>query len=100
MWRAHSRRKTSPKELLASDFESLEVARAPGGDQESLKEVPKSSNFKTRNEGQEIGGGKGKVSSGGFPIIVRVSGGLIGRLTKYMRMGSYVNVTAIMEEGL
>ena len=35
--------KTFPKELLASDFESLEVSGAPRGDQESLKEVFKSS---------------------------------------------------------
>ena len=34
--------KTSPKELLASDFEALEVSGTPRGDQESLKEVSKS----------------------------------------------------------
>ena len=38
-----NRRKTSPKELLASDFEALEVSGTPRGDQESLKEVSKSS---------------------------------------------------------
>ena len=43
LWRAQNRRKISPKELLASDFEALEVSGAPRGDQESIKEVPKSS---------------------------------------------------------
>ena len=43
MWRAQNRRKSFPKELLASDFEALEVSGAPRGDQESLKEVSKSS---------------------------------------------------------
>ena len=43
LWRAQNRRKTSPKELLASDFEALEVSGTPRGDQESLKEVSKSS---------------------------------------------------------
>ena len=43
LWRAQNRRKTSPKELLASDFEALEVSGAPRSDQESLKEVSKSS---------------------------------------------------------
>ena len=43
LWRAQNRRKTSPQELLASDFEALEVSGAPRGDQESLKEVSKSS---------------------------------------------------------
>ena len=42
LWRAQNRRKTSPKELLASDFEALEVSGAPRGDQESFKEVCKS----------------------------------------------------------
>jgi len=36
-------KETSPQELLASDFEALEVSGAPRGDQESLKEVSKSS---------------------------------------------------------
>ena len=43
LWRAQNRRKTSPQELLASDFEALEVSGAPKGDQESFKEVFKSS---------------------------------------------------------
>ena len=43
LWRAQNQRKTSPKDLLASDFEALEVFGAPRGDQESLKEVTKSS---------------------------------------------------------
>ena len=43
MWRARNRRETSPKELWASDFEALEVSGTPRGDQESLKEVSKSS---------------------------------------------------------
>ena len=43
LWRAQNRRKTSPKELLASDFEAVEVSGTPRGDQESLKEVSKSS---------------------------------------------------------
>ena len=43
MWRAQNRSETSPKELLASDFEALEVSGTPRGDQESLKEVSKSS---------------------------------------------------------
>ena len=43
MWRAQNRRKTCPKELWASDFEALEVSGTPRGDQESLKEIPKSS---------------------------------------------------------
>ena len=37
------RRKSFPKELWASDFEALEVSGTPRGDQESLKEVSKSS---------------------------------------------------------
>ena len=43
MWRAQNRRKSSPEELLASDLEALEVSGAPRGDQESFKEVFKSS---------------------------------------------------------
>ena len=43
VWRAQNRRKTCLKELLASDFEALEVSGTPRGDQESLKEVSKSS---------------------------------------------------------
>ena len=43
VWRAQNRRKTFPKELLASDFEALEVSGAPRVDQESLKEVSNSS---------------------------------------------------------
>ena len=43
MWRVQNRRKSSPKELLASDFEALEVSGAPRGDQESFKEVSKRS---------------------------------------------------------
>ena len=43
MWRARNRRKTSPKELWASDFEALEVSGVPRSDQESLKEVFNSS---------------------------------------------------------
>ena len=43
MWRAQNRKKTYPKELWASDFEALEVSGTPRGDQESLKEVSKSS---------------------------------------------------------
>ena len=43
LWRAQNRRKTIPKEFLASNFEALEVSGAPRGDQESLKEVSKSS---------------------------------------------------------
>ena len=39
MWRAQNRKKSSPQELLASDFEALEVSGAPRGDQESHKEV-------------------------------------------------------------
>ena len=35
--------KASPKELWASDLELMEVSGAPRGDQESLKEVCKSS---------------------------------------------------------
>ena len=41
--RAQNRRKTFPKELWASDLEALEVSGTPRGDQESLKEVSKSS---------------------------------------------------------
>ena len=43
LWRAQNQRKTSPKELWASDLEALEVSGTPRGDQESLKEVSKSS---------------------------------------------------------
>ena len=43
MWRAQNRRKTSPKELWASDFEALGISGTPRGDQESLEKVPKSS---------------------------------------------------------
>ena len=43
MWRARNRRKTSPKELWASDFEALEVSGVPRSDQGSLKEVFNSS---------------------------------------------------------
>ena len=43
LWRAENRRKTFPKELWASDVEALEVSGTPRGDQESLKEVFKSS---------------------------------------------------------
>ena len=43
MWGAQHRRETFPKELGSSDFEALEVSGAPRGDQESLKEVSKSS---------------------------------------------------------
>ena len=42
LWRAQNQRKTSPKELWASDLEALEVSGTPRGDQESLKEVCKS----------------------------------------------------------
>ena len=48
LWRGQNRRKTSPKELLASDFEALEVSGAPRGDQESLKVVSKSSEVMIR----------------------------------------------------
>ena len=41
LWRVQNRRKTFPQELLASDFEALEVSGAPRGDQESLQEVSK-----------------------------------------------------------
>ena len=43
MVRAQNPRKISPKELLASDFEALEAFVAPRSDQESVKEVSKSS---------------------------------------------------------
>ena len=43
LWRGQNRRKTSPKELWASDLEVIEASGAPRGDQESLKEVFKSS---------------------------------------------------------
>ena len=36
-------RKICPKELVASDVEALEVSGAPRGEQESVKEVSKSS---------------------------------------------------------
>ena len=39
LWRAQNRRKTSPKELLASGFEALEVSGTPRGDPESVKEA-------------------------------------------------------------
>ena len=42
LWRAQNRRKTSPKELWASDLEALEVSETPRGDQEGLKEDCKS----------------------------------------------------------
>ena len=42
LWRAQNQRKTSPKELWASDLEALEVSGTPRGDQEGLKEVCKS----------------------------------------------------------
>ena len=38
LWRAQNQRKTSPKELWASDLEVLEVSQTPRGDQEGLKE--------------------------------------------------------------
>ena len=43
MWRAQNQRKICPNELSASVFEALEVSGTPRGDQESLKEVSKSS---------------------------------------------------------
>ena len=43
VWRVQNRRKTFPKELWASDLEALEVSGTPRGDQESFKEVSKSS---------------------------------------------------------
>ena len=43
LWRGQNRRKNSPKELWASDLEVVEVSGAPRGDQESFKEVFKSS---------------------------------------------------------
>ena len=43
LWRAQNRRKTSPQELWALDSEALEVSGTPRGDQESFKEVSKSS---------------------------------------------------------
>ena len=41
--KANGELKFASKSLLASDFEALEVSGAPRGDQESLKEVSKSS---------------------------------------------------------
>ena len=43
LWRAQNRRKTSPKELWASYLKVMEVSGAPRGDQESFREVFKSS---------------------------------------------------------
>ena len=43
LWRVQNRGKTFPKQLWASDSEALEVSGKPSGDQESLKEVCKSS---------------------------------------------------------
>ena len=43
LWRGQNRRETSPKELWASDLKVMEVSGAPRRDQESLKEVFKSS---------------------------------------------------------
>ena len=42
VWRVQNRRKTFPKELLASDLETLEASGTPRGDQRGLKEVCKS----------------------------------------------------------
>ena len=41
--KAHWELRFASKRLLASDFEALEVSGTPRGDQESLKEVSKSS---------------------------------------------------------
>ena len=43
LWRVQNRREIFPKELWASDLEAMEVSGAPRSDQESLKEVFKSS---------------------------------------------------------
>ena len=43
LWTAQNQREICPKELWASDLEALEVPGTPRGDQESLKEVCKSS---------------------------------------------------------
>ena len=43
LWRAQNRTKTCPKALWAADLEVKEVSGAPRSDEESLKEVFKSS---------------------------------------------------------
>ena len=63
LWRAQNQRKTIPKELLASDFEVLEVPGAPRGDQESLKEVFKSSKVTMHGVCQVIMSPQGAVGS-------------------------------------
>ena len=45
LWTAQNQREICPQELWASDLEALEVSGTPRGDQESLKEVCKSSNI-------------------------------------------------------
>ena len=55
--------KPSPNELWASDFEALEVSGAPRGDQESLKEVFKSSKVTIHGVSQVIMSPQGAVGS-------------------------------------
>ena len=43
LWTAQNQREICPQELWALDLEALEVSGTPRGDQESLKEVSKSS---------------------------------------------------------
>ena len=61
MWRAQNRRKTCPNELSASIFEALEVSGTPRGDQESLKEVSKSSKVTIHRACRVIMGSPGRL---------------------------------------
>ena len=63
LWRGRNRRKTSPKELWASYLEVMEVSGAPRGDQESFKEVFKSSKLTIHGVCQVIMSPQGAVGS-------------------------------------
>ena len=63
MLRISNHRKSCPNELWASDFEALEVSGTPKGDQESLKEVFKSSKVRIHGVCRVIMNPQGAVGS-------------------------------------
>ena len=63
LWRVQNRGKTFPKQLWASDLEALEVSGTPRGDQESLKEVCKSSQIMISGVCRVIMGRQGAAGS-------------------------------------
>ena len=74
LWRAQNRRKTFSKELLASEFGVLEVPGTPRGDQESFKEVSKSSKVTIHRACRVILSSPGEVRDIG-PAATRLRSG-------------------------